>query len=81
MDRPRIMLVEDELIISMDVRQILEDLNYAIAASPTSAEAALELIKETKPDLVLMDIVLAGEMDGISAAKIIRERYDIPASS
>ncbi len=78
MDRPRIMLVEDELIISMDVRQILEDLNYAIAASPTSAEAALELIKETKPDLVLMDIVLAGEMDGISAAKIIRERYDIP---
>ncbi len=78
MDRPRIMLVEDELIISMDVRQILQDLNYTIAASPTSAEAALELIMETKPDLVLMDIVLAGEMDGIRAAKIIRERHDIP---
>ncbi len=78
MDRPRILLVEDELIISMDVKHILEELDYAVAGTATSAEAGLELIKEINPDIILMDIVLAGEMDGISAAQIIRERHDIP---
>lgn len=68
---PRIFIVEDEAIVADDIRQTLTALGYGIAGSAKSGESALEKIGETHPDLILMDIHLAGSLDGIdTAAKV-----------
>jgi signal transduction histidine kinase len=74
----RIYVVEDEVIVARDIRQQLVGLGYADAGHATSAERCLEQLAVAKPDLVLMDIQLAGAMDGIAAAQIIRTEFDIP---
>lgn len=76
--RPRIMIVEDEVIISTDLKYELESLGYEVCAVVSSAERALKLLEEIHPDLIAMDIVLQGRMDGIEASEIIREQYGIP---
>ena len=75
---PQILVVEDESIVAMDLRYKLQDLGYSVLATSRSGEDALERVAELNPDLVLMDISLDGEMDGIEAAGHIRERFDIP---
>lgn len=75
---PCIYVVEDEMIVARDIRIQLSEMGYAIAGHAISAEAALTDIRSTPPDLVLMDINLAGAMDGISAAHTIRAEFDIP---
>jgi len=74
----KIFIVEDELIIAKSLARQLEKLNYDVVGTASSGEKALELIEQNPPDLVLMDIVIAGEMDGIETAKKIREKFDIP---
>ena len=74
----RIMLVEDENIIAMDIQQRLEILGYQVVAHVTSGEDAICTAAETKPDLILMDIKIHGPMDGIDAAAKIRVTQDIP---
>lgn len=74
----RVYIVEDEVIVARDIRQQLTGLGYADAGHATSAERCLEQLPVTQPDLVLMDIQLAGAMDGIAAAQIIRTQFDIP---
>ncbi len=78
MEKPRIMVVEDEPIISMDICGVLESLGFGVAASVSSGEDAVRTAGETKPDLILMDILLGEGMDGIEAARRIREQQDIP---
>ena len=78
MARARILIVEDEKIISLDLRRRLEKFGYEVAGLAANAEDALELARELQPDLILMDIMLAGDTDGIEAAKVIRERLHIP---
>lgn len=80
MTKPRILIVEDEAIIAMDIEEALLSLNYAIAGKAQSGEEALELMEKLSPvaDLVLMDINLAGEMDGIEAAERITKRHSVP---
>ncbi len=56
----------------------LEDMGYEVTATVSTGEAAILKAEETKPDLVLMDIVLEGQMDGIEAASVIRSRLNIP---
>jgi len=73
-----IMLVEDEMIVAMDVRQRLEALGYAVVAHAISGEDAIRCAKKERPDLILMDIKIRGEMDGIETAARIRESLDIP---
>ncbi|MFH0789746.1 MAG: PAS domain S-box protein [Pseudomonadota bacterium] len=77
-NKPKILIVEDEAIIAVDLKSHLEHLGYAVLAHLNSAEKALGLIEQAPPDLVLMDIVLKGKMDGIEAADLIRSRWDIP---
>jgi PAS domain S-box-containing protein len=72
------MVVEDEGIVAMDIRNSLEAMGYDICAAASSGEEALLKADETRPDLVLMDIVLKGEMDGIAAAGLIGGRFHIP---
>jgi CheY-like chemotaxis protein len=71
MDKAKIMVVEDERIVARDLARQLGDLGYDVVATAYSGEEAVEKVGEVHPDLVLMDIVLAGKMDGIQAAEKI----------
>jgi PAS domain S-box-containing protein len=75
---PVIFVVEDEAIVANDIKETLISLGYGVAGTAKSGESALEKIGETRPDLVLMDVHLAGRMDGIEAAGQIHVRYGIP---
>lgn len=73
-----ILIVEDEVIIAEDIRKNLQKLGYLVPSIASSGEEAVKKVEETNPDLVLMDIVLKGKMDGIEAADKIRSRFNIP---
>ncbi|MDI9570116.1 MAG: response regulator [Pseudomonadota bacterium] len=74
----RILVVEDEWIVGDQICRNLRSFGYDSQNVATSPREAFAMIEETKPDLVLMDIVLPGELDGIEAAERIRSRYDLP---
>ena len=78
MAESRIMVVEDEGIVALDIQSKLESKGYEVPAVVSSGEEAVRQAEATSPDLVLMDIQLEGEMDGIQAAEQIRHRFDIP---
>ena len=78
MPKKKILIVEDERIVAMDIQNRLIDLGYSVCGSASSGEDAVKKASELQPDLVLMDIVLKGDMDGIDAAGQIRERFNIP---
>ncbi len=78
MPNEKILIVEDEAIISADLASKLGKLGYTVCGSAASAEDALALVAMCQPELVLMDIHLRGEMDGIDAADRIRLEYGIP---
>jgi len=78
MTKSRILVVEDEAIVAMGIKQKLEELGHQVVDTVYSGEDAVETALKTYPDLILMDIVLKGEMDGIEAASKIRKQQDIP---
>ncbi len=78
MAEAKIMIVEDEVLFAKDLKDLLERLGYTVPALVSTGEEAIEKAGEMKPDLVLMDIVLKGGMDGIEAADLIRTRFKIP---
>ncbi len=73
-----IMIVEDEVLFAKDLQDLLESWGYTVPALVSTGEEAIEKAGELKPDLVLMDIVLKGGMDGIEASDTIRTRFKIP---
>jgi len=78
MPKKNILVIEDEAIVSKDIQQSLNKLGYNIVGSADTGENAIILALETKPDLVLMDIMLKGDMSGIDAAEQIRDKLSIP---
>ncbi|HOP64521.1 MAG TPA: response regulator [Spirochaetota bacterium] len=74
----RILIVEDQPIIALDLEHICKNLGYEVAGIVNSGEESIEFVKNCKPDLVLMDIMLSGEIDGIAAAELIHETLDVP---
>ncbi len=78
MTKKRIMIVEDETITSMSEQQMLENLGYEVTGIAFTGEDAVQRAGADKPDLVLMDIILMGDMDGREATLKIRELYQIP---
>ncbi len=78
MNRARILIVEDEELVGLAIRTFLESVGFEIPSVVPSGERALEEVASLEPDLVLMDIRLSGEMDGIEAAARIREGYRLP---
>lgn len=74
----RILIVEDENIVGIDLKQTLTKLNYAVLGIVRTGEDAIKLAIEKNPDLILMDIMLEGKITGIEAAKQIREKIDVP---
>jgi len=78
MYRCEILVVEDEGIVARDIQATLERLGYSITGTVASGEEAINMARYNHPDLVLMDIVLKGPIDGIEAAQKIRDELDIP---
>lgn len=78
MSKAKILIVEDEHIVAMDIQNRLENNGYQVAGHTDRGEKAVELAEELRPDLILMDISLKGEVDGIEAATWIRKRDNIP---
>src|SRR3982751_2118833 len=75
MSMAQILIVEDELLIIEDLKNKLRRLGHTIAGHATSGDAAVQKAIETKPELVLMGVRLRGAMNGIEAARRIRESY------
>lgn len=78
MTSARVLVVEDERIIALTLRRMLEDRGYTVVGTATSAQGAVRKAKSASPDVVLMDIHLEGPTDGISAAKQIESDSGLP---
>ena len=74
----KILIVEDENIIASDIRSMLEDLGYLVSDVVSSGEESIEKASKTRPDLILMDIKLKGNLDGVSAGEEIIKQFRIP---
>jgi CheY-like chemotaxis protein len=73
-----VLIVEDDALIAMDHSAMIEELGGRVAAINGSGAEAIRSVETLAPDVVLMDVHLRGEMDGIEAARIIRRRFGIP---
>lgn len=78
MSNIRILIVEDEEIVANDIKESLIEFDYEVIASKDNAKDAIQTAIEEKPDLILMDIKLKGEMDGIDTAKCILKEISVP---
>jgi len=78
MASPKILVVEDEVIVAKTIASQLRQLGYTVADTASSGALAIAKATTAQPDLILMDIVLKGDMDGVTAATRIREQIDIP---
>ena len=74
----KIMVVEDEWIVAKEICRNLKDLGYKVCSTASTGDEAIRKVEEDRPDLILMDIVLKGKMDGIEAAERITSQFDIP---
>lgn len=78
MENARILIVEDERIVAKDIENCLKKFGYEVTATIASGLGGIQKVEETHPDLVLMDISLRGDLDGIEAAQQIRDRFNLP---
>ncbi len=74
----KILIVEDDKMLCTIFEMFIKQLEYELVGISQSGEDALKICDTNRPDVILMDIHLKGEMDGIETAKLISERYDIP---
>ncbi len=77
-DARKILIVEDEKVIAMDLMKTISHFGYSVLPTASSGEEALDIMAENKPNLVIMDILLAGDLNGIETGVIVSERYNIP---
>src|SRR6266571_3237518 len=75
---PRVLVVEDEVIVAMDFERRLKRLGYTVAGVAHDGSQAIEKASEDKPELILMDINLGQGMSGIEAALGIQQKHDLP---
>ena len=78
MGQQKILIVEDEAVVALDLKLNLQALGYAVLGVVASGEKAIDLAAQQLPNLILMDVRLQGAMDGIEAAAAIRRQHDIP---
>jgi PAS domain S-box-containing protein len=76
--QPSILVVENEVVVALDIQGRLRRLGYRVAGMATSGEDALAMVPTVRPDLVLMDIALDTDMDGVETATAMREQFHIP---
>ncbi len=78
MSQYKVLVVEDELLVSADIEESLEILGYKVVGAVATGKDAIESVEKNLPDVILMDIMLKGDMTGIEAANIIRKKHDVP---
>ncbi|MBF0120347.1 MAG: sigma-54-dependent Fis family transcriptional regulator [Desulfobacterales bacterium] len=78
MEKANILIVEDEILVANNLKEILENQGYNVIAIVKTGEKAIEKAKDEKPDIIIMDIKLKGKIDGIKASEIIRFNNNIP---
>lgn len=74
----RILIVEDEILIALEIETRLKKFGFEVCGKAVSSEEALFLVESESPELVLMDIMIKGTMDGIQTASVINKKYNIP---
>ncbi len=74
----RLMVVDDEAVITTQLADRLQSMEYDVVGTASSAEESVSMARELDPDLILMDIVMKGKLDGIEAAEIIKNEMDVP---
>jgi len=78
MGKISVLVVEDESIVSKDIQYSLKKLGYNVVGVAATGQKAIELCGEKLPDIILMDIMLKGDINGIEASTRIKEAYNIP---
>lgn len=78
MTHPRILLVEDELIIAAHIASVIRSANYEVVETLTRGESVIDFVTNNPIDVILMDINLAGKLDGIETAEIVYQNFGIP---
>ena len=78
MEKAKIIIVENDKVAVMQLKTSLETILHEVIATTGKAEEAIEMAEQLKPDIIIMDIKLDGNMDGIQAADIIKRRFGIP---
>jgi DNA-binding NarL/FixJ family response regulator len=74
----KVLIVDDEPILAMDLKCLVEDIGCRVSGMSLTGRNAIKMAGETKPDVVLMDIGLNGDLDGIDTARIIIKDFEIP---
>ena len=74
----KVLIVEDELVIAMINQRMVENLGYRSLEVATNGRDAMKLVENEAPDLILMDIMIEGDLDGIQTAEKIRKQFKIP---
>ncbi|MGD8428701.1 MAG: response regulator, partial [Balneolaceae bacterium] len=74
----RVLIVEDDMLLSMVEERLIKKLGFDVVGKVTKAVDAIDKNNELEPDVIIMDISLKGEMDGIEAMELIREKSDVP---
>lgn len=77
--KPKILVVEDEALIALDIREKLTELGYDVPMTTDNGADAIKYAEILRPNLILMDIVIKGDMDGIETAEFIKEKFNIPS--
>jgi CheY-like chemotaxis protein len=77
--RASILIVEDEALVASYIQEVLEESGFVVAGIASSGAEAMSLVSTSKPDLALVDIKLAGPMDGIEVAHLLLSRFNVPS--
>lgn len=77
-EEKNILIVEDEEVIAMDLKKTISNFGYNVLSTVSSGEEALNFMADNKPNLVIMDILLAGDLNGIETGVIMSERFEVP---
>ena len=75
---PEILIVEDESIVGLDIQKRLRRMGYQALEVVSTGKEAIEYVERKLPDLILMDIEIHGDIDGVETANRIRERFGVP---
>ena len=78
MKKAKIMIVTDESIVAMEIKNKTLSMGYGVSAVVTSGKEAIKSVKESIPDLILMDVKLKGKMNGVETAEHIHKQFNIP---
>ncbi len=79
MQKTKVLIVEDEAIVALELQYRLTSLNYEVVGTASTGEKALALAEEARPDLVLMDLKLKGKMNGLETSQEIKNKFSIPS--